>query len=74
MSIVSNAKNRTISGYIEKHHIIPKSCGGSNKKENLVALTAKEHFICHLLLTKMTENNYRIKMRNSFNNIHKSFM
>ncbi len=24
-----------------------------NDKENLVKLTAKEHFICHLLLTKM---------------------
>ena len=42
-------------GYTEKHHIIPKSMGGSNAKSNLVALTAKEHFICHLLLTKMTD-------------------
>ena len=33
-------------GYYEKHHIQPKSLGGSNKKENLVRLTAREHFIC----------------------------
>ena len=32
--------------------------GGSNKKENLVALTAKEHYICHVLLTKCTEGFY----------------
>ena len=44
--------NRKI-GYYEKHHILPKSLGGSNNKENLVRLTAREHFICHWLLVKM---------------------
>ena len=39
--------------YYEKHHIIPKSIGGSNSKDNLVLLTAKEHYIVHLLLPKM---------------------
>jgi hypothetical protein len=48
--------------YTERHHIIPKSLGGSNKKENIVVLTAREHFICHILLTKMTEGQNRIKM------------
>jgi len=51
--IINNAKNRTINGYIEKHHIMPRSLGGSNDKTNIVKLTAREHFICHLLLTKM---------------------
>lgn len=54
-SIVDRAKSRTIYGYKERHHIIPKSLGGSNNKENIVDLTAREHFICHLLLTKMTD-------------------
>jgi hypothetical protein len=36
--------------YYEKHHIRPRSFGGSNKKINLVLLTAREHFICHALL------------------------
>ena len=53
--ICLNAKLRKIDGYIERHHIIPKSLGGSNKKENIVGLTAKEHFICHLLLPNMVE-------------------
>jgi len=35
-------------GYTEKHHIIPKSFGGSNKQNNLVRLTPKEHFIAHI--------------------------
>jgi hypothetical protein len=48
--------------YTENHHIIPKSLGGDNSKDNLVALTAREHFVCHLLLTKMTEGDARSKM------------
>ncbi len=36
--------------YYEKHHIIPKSLGGSNSANNLVLLTAREHYIAHLLL------------------------
>jgi hypothetical protein len=66
-NIISNAQSRTISGYTEKHHIIPKSLGGSNKKDNLVRLTAREHFICHWLLTKMVDNtNNRMRMLNAF--------
>ena len=52
-NIVNRAKSRVLVGYGENHHIIPKSLGGSNDKNNLVKLTAREHFICHLLLTKM---------------------
>ena len=53
-NIISSARNRTIKGYTERHHIIPKSLGGTNELSNLVRLTAREHFICHLLLTKFT--------------------
>lgn len=45
------------NGYFENHHIIPRSMGGTNNKDNMVMLTAREHFICHMLLTKMTDNN-----------------
>ena len=61
-SIINNAKNRTITGYTENHHIIPRSLNGTNTSENLVRLTAREHFVCHLLLTKMTVGNARYKM------------
>lgn len=37
----------------EKHHIIPKSLGGTNNKSNLVNLTYREHYLAHLLLIKM---------------------
>lgn len=61
-SIVNKAINRTIEGYSEKHHIIPRTLGGTNNKNNIVVLTAREHFVCHLLLTKMLNNQERQKM------------
>lgn len=61
-ALIAKAQNRAIDGYTEKHHIIPKSLGGSNDDSNLVKLTAREHFICHLLLTKMTTGEARSKM------------
>lgn len=36
--------------------------GGSNSSENLVQLTAREHFLCHLLLTKITDGKNRSRM------------
>ena len=65
-SIIANANTRTLSGYKEKHHIIPKSLGGSNDPSNLVSLTAREHFICHYLLTKMTSGDFKRKMIQAF--------
>ena len=63
-NIICRAKSRTLpeTGYSEKHHIIPKSLGGNNSKGNLVTLTAREHYICHLLLPKMTTGKDRSKM------------
>ena len=52
-SIIRKRKQEIPKGYTEKHHIIPRSLGGNNEKNNIVKLTAREHFICHLLLTKI---------------------
>ena len=35
------------------HHIKPRSLDGTDDKENIVKLTAREHFVCHWLLVKM---------------------
>lgn len=51
--IIERAKNRILVGYKETHHIIPRCMSGTNKKDNLADLTAREHFICHLLLTRI---------------------
>lgn len=60
-NIIDNAKSITLSTYHEKHHIIPKCFGGSDGN-NIVSLTAKEHFICHRLLTYMTSGKDKCKM------------
>lgn len=46
-------------GYVEKHHIVPKSIIPNN---TLVALTARQHYIAHLLLIKCVNLKYRKKM------------
>lgn len=64
-NITEQAKSRTIDSYTEKHHIIPRSLGGTDDQDNLVNLTAREHFICHWLLTKMHSGQARSKMINA---------
>jgi len=59
--IVERAKNRVLEGYKEKHHIIPKCLGGSNDKNNLVELTAREHFLCHMLLCEIYPNENKLR-------------
>jgi len=58
--LIFKAKNRKISGYTETHHIIPKCLGGTNEKENLVKLTAKEHWLIHQLLCEIYPKNYSL--------------
>lgn len=48
--------------YYEKHHILPKSMGGSDNNDNLIWLTPREHFIAHLLLVKFTTGKARNSM------------
>lgn len=46
------AKESTLTGYTEKHHILPRSLGGGDELENLIALTPEDHFFAHLLLSR----------------------
>ena len=67
-ALITKAQNRTIDGYVEKHHIIPRSFGGNDGKANLVSLTAREHYIAHALLWKMNFSGvYNSKMAFAFN-------
>ena len=63
-SIVENARLRVLpkDQYKETHHIIPRSMGGDDSSDNLVDLTAREHFICHKLLVRMTQGESKGKM------------
>jgi hypothetical protein len=40
-------------GYFEKHHIVPRSLGGTDIPDNLICLTPEDHFFAHLLLAKI---------------------
>jgi hypothetical protein len=66
-NIIQQAQSRILSPdvYVEKHHIMPSSLGGNNSKSNIVRLTPREHFVCHLLLTKMTTGNALFKMKHA---------
>lgn len=54
--LITRSKFRTIDGYTERHHIIPKCMGGSDDPENIAILTAEEHYLAHLLLVKIYPN------------------
>lgn len=61
-SIIDHARFNPRQGYTEKHHIVPRSLGGADSLDNLVELTAREHFVCHRLLTKIHKGEAKKKM------------
>lgn len=54
-------QDRTLIGYKETHHIVPRCSGGGDEAGNLVGLTAREHFIAHRLLVKIYPDNNKLK-------------
>lgn len=53
-ALIAKAKARSAANaYVEKHHIVPRSMGGSDTADNLVCLTAREHFLAHWLLYRI---------------------
>jgi|694.fasta_scaffold108894_5 hypothetical protein len=74
--IINRANSKRLSEYSENHHIIPESFfinrsrkgpagwlnGNPEDSSNIVSLTAREHFICHWLLIKMTTGDAKHKM------------
>lgn len=76
LSIIENAKDRKKSHYryYDRHHILPKCCGGTNDKSNIVVLSRREHFICHLLLPKMVATkNHKIRLLYALNYFKECF-
>jgi hypothetical protein len=72
--------------YLERHHIIPDCFyiknrskgkrpgwlqGNPNDPANIVKLTAKEHFMCHWLLTKMTTGEAMHLMLYALSGMHR---
>ena len=86
--LIDKAKKRNCGdGYYETHHIIPRSEGGSNSKDNLVRLTPKEHFVAHKLLFLdnpnsmeristmwLMSNEHKIQSGRVYEQVRKSFL
>lgn len=51
---ILNTRGRFNCGneYHERHHIIPKCCGGTDDEDNLIDLFPREHYIAHKLLAE----------------------
>jgi len=64
LALIKRAKNRScdLNHLYERHHVKPRSLGGSDNKRNLVLLTGREHFLAHWLLIKMFNGQKRWKM------------
>lgn len=63
---IINKGTRNLS-YKETHHIVPRSIDNKfNKKEFTVELTAREHYISHMILAKCFTNNLKYKMEHAF--------
>ncbi len=58
--LIVRARLRVLSGYVERHHVVPKCVGGNNEQSNIVRLTADEYFVAHQLLVKMYPDNRKL--------------
>lgn len=59
-NLITHAKqNKEIieSSYYETHHILPKCLNGTDSVDNLVSLTARQHFVAHWILTRIYKNS-----------------
>lgn len=61
---ILNTRGRFACGdeYHERHHIVPKCCGGTNDKDNLIDLFAQEHFEAHRLLALENPENNKLQI------------
>lgn len=72
-ALIAKAKSRdSLTGYVEKHHIIPRCMGGSNEESNIATLTYREHFIVHWLLSKFTTGQAKRKMQSAIGTMTRS--
>jgi len=53
-------QDRVLDGYTERHHIVPKCMGGGDDPSNISILTAREHYVAHLLLVKIYPHNRKL--------------
>jgi hypothetical protein len=68
-NLIRKAENRiSPEGYVEKHHIFPKSIFGKNNR--VVVLSGREHYIAHALLEKIYIMKYGVNDKRTIKMIH----
>lgn len=50
--MMKRLKEPSTAEYTERHHVVPRCMGGVDSSDNLVVLSAKEHYVAHHLLYK----------------------
>lgn len=48
--LIANGSPERLEGYCERHHIVPRSMGGTDEPENLTYVTASTHLYLHYWL------------------------
>lgn len=61
-SLVAKARWRETTGIVERHHILPRCLGGGNEASNIVRLYPREHYLAHVLLTKIYPDVHGLKL------------
>lgn len=56
--LMDRAESRTLGGYCEKHHVVPRCLDKTSK--HTVRLTPEEHFVAHQLLIRLYPGDYRL--------------
>ncbi len=59
-TLINRAKTRILTGYVERHHIVPRCMEGTDDLSNIAVLTPEEHYTAHMLLVKIYPNNYSL--------------
>lgn len=68
-NLIRKAEKRTPpEGYTEKHHTFPISIFGKNNR--VVVLTAREHYVSHVLLERICIRRYGLKDQKTIKMIH----
>jgi hypothetical protein len=49
---IGSLRGQSVDGYAEVHHIVPRSLGGSDDADNLIRLTARQHYVAHWMLSR----------------------
>lgn len=54
--------SKPLTGYFERHHVLPKCLGGKDKFDNLIYLSARCHLLAHWLLMKAIPEEKGLKI------------